>query len=122
MLKADKKVDQLMNIKDTSSAGYLLRSEHVAKPHDLETARLNLERIQGMSSILKNLKAEVPTDLNGTINSKGRIKSGRKTAHDFDEGVLTKIRTTRENIEKTNRNCEVRKSGNLCLQIQICWT
>ena len=54
MLKAGKKVDQLMNIKDTSSAGYLLRAEHVPKPHDPETAQLNLERI------------EVTTDLNVT--------------------------------------------------------
>ena len=90
-----------MNIKDASSAGYLLRAEHVAKPHNSETARLNLERIEGISSILKNLEAEVTTDLNGTVNSKGRIKSGWKTAHDFDECVLTKIRTMRENIEKT---------------------
>ena len=76
MLKAGKKVDQLMNIKDASSVGYLLRAERVAKPHDSETARLNLERIEGISSILKNLEAEVTTDLNGTVNSKGRIKSG----------------------------------------------
>ena len=66
MLKAGKKVDQLMNIKDTSSAGYLLRAEHVPKPHDPETAQLNLERIEGISSVLKNVKAEVTTDLNVT--------------------------------------------------------
>ena len=66
MLKAGKKVDQLMNVKDASSAGYLLRAEHVAKPHDSETARLNLERIEGISSVLKNVKAEVTTDLNVT--------------------------------------------------------
>ena len=110
MLKAGKKVDQLMNIKDASSFGYLLRAEHVAKPHDSETARFNLERIEGISSTLKNLKAEVTTDLNGTVNSKGRIKPGRKTVHDFDEGVLTKIKTMRENIEKTKT--ELVKFGN----------
>ena len=66
MLKAGKKVDQLMNIKDASSAGYHLRAEHVAKPHDSETARPNLERIEGISSVLKNVKVEVTTDLNVT--------------------------------------------------------
>ena len=120
MLKAGKKLDQLVNIKDASSAGYLLRAEHVAKPHDSETARLNLERIEAISSTLKNLKAEVTTDLNGTVNSKGRIKPGRKTVHDSDESVLTKIRTIRENIEKTKT--DLAKLGCLCLQIQICWT
>ena len=36
---------------------------------------------------------EIKTDLNSTLKSSGQIKTGRKTAHDFDESVLTKTQS-----------------------------
>ena len=90
-----------MNVKDASSAGCLLRVGHVTKPNDSIPARLNLQRIKGISSILESLDKEVKTDLSSTLKSSGRIKTaGRKTAHDFDESMLTKISTVKDNLQK----------------------
>ena len=64
------------------------------------TARLNLQRIKGISSILESLDNEIKTGLNSTLKSSGRVKTGRKTAHDFDESMLNKINTVRDNPDQ----------------------
>ena len=71
-----------MNVKDASSAGCLSQSRPCyQEPNDSIPARLNLQRIKGISSILESLDKEVKTDLSSTLKSSGRIKTaGRKTA------------------------------------------
>ena len=54
----------------------------------------------GISSILESHDSEIKTDLNSTFKSSGRIITGQKTAHDFDESTLTKINTVRDNLQK----------------------
>lgn len=83
------KIEQLQLQKDPSQAGFLLQKERVPKPHDISTIQLNYSRITKIKDNLEHIQEEVKEDLANTIHVSGRIKTGKKTAHDYDEKVLT---------------------------------
>lgn len=99
--KVREKLNQLMNAKDPSGAGYLLREEHILRPHDSSIARMNLERIQTIEATIKTLEHAVKGDLDSTIHVSGRVKTGRKTAHDFDEGILSDLQLLKASLRET---------------------
>ena len=83
------KIEHLQSQKDPSQAGFLLQKERVPKPHDINTIQLNYSKITKIKDNLEQIQEEVKQDLTSTIHVSGRIKTGKKTAHNYDEKVLT---------------------------------
>ena len=83
------KIEHLQLQKDPSQAGFLLQKERVPKPQDISIIQLNYSRITKIKDNLEHIQEEVKQDLANTIHVSGRIKTGKKTAHDYDEKVLT---------------------------------
>ena len=52
---------------------------------------MNEKRIDQILTDLVEIEAKVKKDLQSTLLSSGKIKSGNKTAHDFNEGVIAVI-------------------------------
>ena len=92
-------MEQIKSVKDPSQAGFLLRENHVLKPHDSATIRQNLLRIENIETSLKKLEKDLKEHLETTIHSSGRILTGRKTAHDFDEDALSELQAMKRELD-----------------------
>lgn len=91
-LKGEKtRFDQLNTSTNPSAAGFLLKEDHIAKPHDTNTVQINLQKLGKCTKDLDILERSVKSHLNSTVNTTGTIKTGWRTAHDFDEKTLTGI-------------------------------
>ena len=97
--KEEKKIKALQSVKDPSQPGYLLQQNRVPKPHDRKTIQLNLTKIDVILSSLRSIETELKQDLASAIHSSGRIKTGKKTAHSYNEETLT---TVSQYIEELN--------------------
>ena len=101
------KIQQLDNAKNPSTAGYLLRKNHTLKPHDNTVIKMNLNRIEEAEKSLQQIEEKVKIDLESAVLSNGKIKTGRRTSHRFNEDVIsvlielkTKLATTKSKLTK----------------------
>ena len=77
--------------KDPSKSGFLLRENHFLKPHDSTTITQNMLHIKKVETSIETLQKNLKEHLETTIHSSGRVLTGLKIAHDFDEQKLTEL-------------------------------
>ena len=76
-------IAQLKSVKDSS--GFLLRENHILKPYDSTTITQNMLHIKKVETSIETLQKNLKEHLETIIHSSGRVLTGQKTAHDFDE-------------------------------------
>ena len=77
--------------KGSFQAGFLLREKHILKPLDSTTITQNMLDIKKVETSIETLQKNLKEYLETTIHSSGRVLTGHKTAHDFDEQKLTEL-------------------------------
>lgn len=96
--KIREQLAQLKSVKDPSKAGFLLRENHILKPHDSTTITQNMLHIKRVETSIETLQKNLKEHLERTIHSSGRVLTGHKTAHDFDEQKLTELQGFRNEL------------------------
>ena len=70
--KIGKQVEHIQSKKDPSQAGYILRENHVLKPHDSEAIRQNIIHIDDLQHSIYKIEKELNEHLKKTIHSLSR--------------------------------------------------
>ena len=89
---------QLKSVKDPSKAGFLPRENYFLKPHDSTAITQNMLHIKKVETSIETLQKNLKEHLETTIHSSGRVLTGNKTAHDFDEQKLTELQGFRNEL------------------------
>ena len=84
-------LERLKSVKDPSKAGFLLRDNHTLKPHDSTTIKQNILLLNKVETSIDDFEMNMKQHLQKTIHSSGRVLTGHKTAHDFDEQKLSEL-------------------------------
>ena len=96
--KIREQLAQLKSVKDPFKAGFLLRENHILKSHDSTTITQNMLHIKKVETSIVTLQKNLKEHLETTIHSSGRVFTGYKTAHDFDEEKLTELQGFRNEL------------------------
>lgn len=97
--KNRKQAEHIQSEKDPSQAGYILRENHVLKPHDSETIRQNIIHIDDLQNSINKIEKELKEHLKKTTHSLSeRVLTGHKTAHEFDVAQLSQLQSVRNEL------------------------
>ena len=96
-----RQTQQLEKTENPSTAGYLLRENHILKPHDSSIIKKNLNQMEQVETFVQGIKDKVKSDLLSSVLANGKIKAGRRTSYKFDEDVIFELRQLKEKLVST---------------------
>lgn len=92
--------------KNPAMAGYMLKEGYTIKPHDSANIKRNIQEVEMMIKNIDAKEQDAKEHLNSTIHSSGRILTGKKTAHEFDEKTLTELQGLKCDVNRLHDQLE----------------